>query len=78
MEAREESRHLEHLQKLKANERRRMSNNEAQRRTRARKRQREIDVGKRDANGKRLKIIASDRVGVILEARLQPMLNCAL
>ena len=77
IEVKEESQHLEHLRKLRADERRRTSNKEAQRRTRTRKRQREIEDGKRDANGKRLKITASDRVGVVLDTWLQPVLSCA-
>ena len=78
IEAKEESQRLEHLRKLRADERQRTSNKEAQRRTRTRKRQREIEVGKRDVNGKRLKITASDKVGIFLDAWSQPALSCAL
>ena len=60
MEAREEFLRRERLQELKVKEKRKKSNTESQRRTRARKRQHEIEEGGRGLNGKKIKIAVDE------------------
>lgn len=73
METHEEFQRLECLRQLRADEEQRKSNTESQRRVRERKRQHEIEEGRRGANGKKLKITVN-KVGAGSETP-QPVLN---